>query len=187
MDKLHFLIYYSYPMEKTTQLVLTLPKSIRILLYSALAFGSFAIPFTISQHQLVTGTLVNAVIIGSVLLFPNRLILPIIIFPSLGVLSRGIIFGPLTPFLTYFLPIIWAGNLVLVFLFKNMQQKFGFWSSLGISAVAKYLLLYSFTNIFFHLQLVPKLFVQTMGTLQLITAIAGGTIAYFVLKGFRGK
>ena len=107
MDKLHFLIYYSYPMEKTAQLVLTLPKSIRILLYSALAFGSFAIPFTISQHQLVTGTLVNAVIIGSVLLFPNRLILPIIIFPSLGVLSRGIIFGPLTPFLTYFLPIIW--------------------------------------------------------------------------------
>lgn len=174
-------------MERTAQLVLTLPRSIRILLYSALVFGSFAIPFIISQNQLVTGTLVNAVLIGSVLLFPNRLILPIIIFPSLGVLSRGIIFGPLTPFLVYFIPIIWAGNLALVLFFKICNQKFGFWSSLGLSAVAKYLLLYTFANLFFRFQLVPKLFVQTMGILQLITAISGGVLAYILLKGLRGQ
>lgn len=174
-------------MEKTAQLILTLPKSIKFLLYSVLVYASFIIPFSISQHQLVTGTLVNAFLIGSVLLFPGKLIFPIIFMPSLGVLSRGLIFGSLTGFLIYFLPVIWAGNFILVFLFTRSYEKIGYWGSLGLSAITKYLLLYFFANLFFRFQLVPKLFVQTMGIIQLITAVLGGLLVYGLLRSWRGK
>jgi hypothetical protein len=174
-------------MEITAQLVLSLPKITRIFLYLVLTTSSFVIPFSISQHQLITGTLVNAALIGSVILFPGKLILPLIFFPSLGVLSRGIIFGPLTPFLVYFLPAIWLSNFLLVKVFELSNIRFSYFKSLGISAIAKYLLLYLLANLYFHFSLVPKLFVQTMGIFQLVTALSGGMLVYLLLKGFHGK
>lgn len=178
---------YNQFMEETARIVLSFPRSIRILLYTVLIFGSFVIPFSASQHQIITGSIVNALLIGSAIIFPKKLLLPIIFLPSLAVLSRGIIFGPFTMFLVYFLPVIWLGNFVLVLLFSRTYVKLGHWGALGISASAKYLLLFSFANLFFRFQLVPKIFVQTMGLFQLITAVLGGILVYFVLKGLRGR
>lgn len=174
-------------MEKTARLVLTLPRSIRILLYSAITFGSFAIPFSLSQNQIITGTFVNAALIASVIMFPGRLFLPIIFLPSLAVLSRGMIFGPFTPFLIYFLPMIWLGNFVLVSVFKKCLDNLGYSKSLVIGGIAKYLLLFLTANLYYKFHLVPGIFVKTMGILQLATVISGGVIVYFCLKGLRGR
>jgi hypothetical protein len=96
------------------------------------------------------------------------------ILPSFGVLARGLVFGPFTYFLVYFLPFIWIGNLVLVLAFKRV----GFIPAAG----AKFLFLFLVANIYFNFHIVPKLFLQMMGLNQFATALAGGMIAWLIYK-----
>ena len=95
-------------------------------------------------------------------------------------LARGLVFGPLTYFLVYFAPFIWLGNLVLMVSFKNIFSKFGYASSVFISAVAKFLFLFIIANIYFKLSLVPAIFINLMGLNQLSTALAGGLASYLI-------
>ena len=142
---------------------------------------SFAIPFLLGQNQLVTGIVVNAALFVSST-FPGYSFLPIVILPSLAVLGRGLIFGPQTSFLVYFFPFVWLGNLVLIFIFRGVQGRWGNWWGVSIASLSKYLLLFSLANLFFHFNLVPRLFLQTMGFNQLATALLGGIVSLWIIK-----
>ena len=102
-------------------LPVNLSASISILLFVGLSVLSFSTPFFLGYPQWLVGTIVNACLFLAAIFLPKEFILPIIIFPSLGVLFRGIIFGPLTMFLVYFLQFIWLANLTLVFVFKKVS------------------------------------------------------------------
>ena len=100
--------------------------------------------------------------------------------PSFGVLSRGIIFGPFSKFLVYFIPFIWIGNSILVFSFKHFRlgKRLNYWMTLAIGAIFKSGFLFMAALILYKLAVVPAVFLTAMGIMQAVTALFGGVLAY---------
>lgn len=150
--------------------------------YAIYTTAAFVVPFMIAQPQLVVGTLVNAALILSALNLKNAKLLPVILLPSVAVLSRGLIFGPFTMYLLYTIPFIWIGNSALVYIIKRfyLGAKWNKYLSLALGIVAKVLFLYVAANILIKLGVLPKVFATAMGVFQLYTAIAGSVLALSV-------
>jgi hypothetical protein len=131
------------------------------------------------------GTVVNATLVLAALKFDSRKeLLPLLFAPSLGVLARGLIFGPMTPFLLIMLPFIWVGNAILVWgiseIHKKKEKNYGI--ALGVSSIAKTIFLFSVAFILVSLAILPSPFLAAMGILQLQTAIMGGLLAFGLHK-----
>lgn len=171
-------------MERVELLPFPLSETLRKLIFFSLSLLSFVVPFFLHGSQFVTGTIVNAALFASAILLPSKLFLPIILFPSLAVLSRGLLFGPLTKFLFFIFPFIWLGNFTLIFVFKKTYPLFGYFLSASLAALAKSLLLFTFVNLLFRFNLLPQLFLTTMGINQFMTALLGGLAAFLFLQKF---
>ncbi|OGH10199.1 MAG: hypothetical protein A2152_02525 [Candidatus Levybacteria bacterium RBG_16_35_6] len=146
---------------------------------------SFSIPFIFSGPQIITGSVVNSLLIVGSFKLSKKTLWPTIVLPSIGAVLHGVVFGPFTPFLVFFLPWIWLGNFVLVSSFSAFKKTFPYPLTLIVSSVLKTTVLYSFALIYFHFNLIPKLFLSSMGIFQLFTAISGGILAYILLKTFK--
>jgi len=170
--------------QKTSSLNLpiNLSTSIPVLIFIGLSLLSFSIPFALGHPQGLVGTIVNACLLLAAIFLPRKFILPLIVFPSLGVLARGIIFGPFTMLLVYFLPFIWLANLVLILVFEKLFSHLNYFFSVFFGATAKALFLFTIANVYFQLSLAPKIFVQLMGLNQFLTALAGGTISWIIFS-----
>ena len=138
---------------------------------------AFTIPLLFSSPQLVTGTIINGLLFLATERLSKKEIIPLIVLPSLGAIIHGVLFGPQTVFLYYFLPFIWIGNYILVAVFSVFNKQ-PYSIRIGISAVAKYLILQLFAQLYFKNGIVPAVFVSSMGYIQLITALAGGLLTY---------
>ena len=156
-----------------------LQENIEMIVYSVVCFF---VPFFIGHPQLVVGIVVNAALVLAALNLRSYKLLPVIMLPSLAVLSRGMIFGPFTMFLIYMIPFIWIGNFILVFTIKQLalNKKINRFVSLGIGAGAKALFLFIIAFTLVKIDFLPALFLTTMGIMQLYTAIAGGLLAFGV-------
>lgn len=154
---------------------------IELVVYS---FIAFFIPFFVGHPQLLVGTMVNATLILSSLYLKRNFLLPIIFMPSIAVLSRGLIFGHFTIFLLYFIPFIWIGNFILTLFFKGLylKNKTNYFITLLSGSFAKALFLFMIALLFFKLNLIPEIFLATMGTMQFTTAILGGIAAFAIIK-----
>ena len=84
-------------------------------------------------------------------------------------------------FLFYFLPFIWVGNYLQVKIFSLTKQQ-NYLVRIFSSALAKYLLLFIMVNIYYKAQVVPQLFITSMGLIQFTTACLGGLLAYPILQ-----
>lgn len=144
-------------------------------------FLGYAIPFVIAQPQLLTGTIVNALIFTSSEKLSKKNLYPILILPSLGAISHGVLFGPQTFFLAYFLPFIWLGNYLQANIFSFTKQQH-YPVRIFASASAKYLLIFVVANIYYQAHIVPQIFITSMGAIQFITACLGGLLSYFILQ-----
>jgi hypothetical protein len=149
-------------------------------------FVGFLVPFMLGHPQLLVGVIVNMVLVLMALEMSSyKQIVPLLFAPSLGVLARGMIFGPYTPFLAIMAPFIWAGNAMLVFLvrefYRNRKANYGI--ALGVGSAVKTGFLFSAAFALVSLSVLPPLFLETMGVFQLATALAGGAIAFGVYKG----
>lgn len=144
----------------------------------------FLIPMFIGHPQLFVGITVNTMLILTALNLRDYKLLPIIILPSLGVLSRGLIFGPFSIFLLYMIPFIWIGNTILIYSIKlfKLKLKLNYWISLVISSLLKTGFLFISALIMFKLGLVPVIFLTAFGIMQAITAFSGGIIAFGIQK-----
>jgi len=169
-------------MEKDVaiSLPLQISKLAEALILASASIASFFVPFSLGHPQWLVGTIVNACLLLGAIYLPQKYFIPLAILPSLGVLARGLIFGPFTYFLVYFLPFIWLGNFVLIIAFKNAFSRFGYVPSVFLAAVAKFLFLFLVANIYFEFSIVPAIFVQTMGSNQLATALAGGLMSWVI-------
>jgi hypothetical protein len=145
---------------------------------------AFMIPIIISYPQWLTGTVVNCLFFLTAQKFFTKSVLPIVVLPSLGAISYGVLFGVNTIFLFYFLPFIWLGNYILIVVFIQTRIM-SYWRRVIIASLLKFSILFIFAKIYFGLKIVPELFITTMGLIQLLTALAGGVLAYFVIKFFR--
>ncbi|TKJ17644.1 hypothetical protein CEE44_03885 [Candidatus Woesearchaeota archaeon B3_Woes] len=152
-------------------------QNIEMVIFS---IAGFFIPFFIGHPQLLVGALVNAFLISAGIHLKGYRIWPIILMPSLGVLSRGIIFGPFTPYLLYLIPFIWIGNSLLVITFKYFKthKKMNYWLTLAIGIILKAGFLFTITYLLFKLSVLPVIFLTAMGILQVITALIGGLLAF---------
>ena len=175
-----------YMEEKTLSLALpiNLSAATSTLVFVILSILSFATPFLLGQPQWLIGTIVNASLFLATIFLPKKYFLPLVVFPSLGVLARGIIFGPFTFFLVYFLPFIWLANLILILIFKKLFLYIKYLPSVFLSVTAKCLFLFAVANVYFGFHIVPKLFLQTMGIAQLLTGLAGGIISFIIFKSY---
>ncbi|HXK32130.1 MAG TPA: hypothetical protein VJ378_01540 [Candidatus Paceibacterota bacterium] len=172
----------------TLSFPINLTKSGASLLFTGFSVLSFIVPFSLAGPQWLVGTIVNTCLFLTAVFLPKKFFLPMIVFPSLAVLARGIIFGPLTSFLTYFLPFIWLGNLILILIFRKLCQKAyekqHYFIAVFLAGSAKFIFLLAIANIYFNFQLVPAAFLQIMGISQLFTALAGGLISLIVFNAF---
>jgi hypothetical protein len=149
---------------------------IEVLLYTA---ACFFLPLFLGHPQLIVGVAVNAMLITAALNVKGYKLLPVIIAPTFAVLSRGVLFGPFTVFLIYMVPFIWVGNFIIVYAFKelNLHRKMNRWLTLLAGSVAKALFLFGAAVLLVSLNIMPSLFLTTMGLFQFYTAILGGIIA----------
>ena len=162
-------------------------KSVANLVFIGFSVLSFIVPFFLAGPQWLTGTIINTCLFLTAVFLPKKFFFPLAVFPRLAVLARGIIFGSFTPFLAYFLPFIWLGNLILILVFKKLYQKIsysGYLLSAVLASSAKFVFLLAVANAYFDFQLVPAVFLQAMGINQLFTALAGGLISFIVFKAF---
>lgn len=154
---------------------------VEVVIYSTIGFF---LSFLVGHPQILVGVLVNSLLILGALNLQKYKLLPIIIMPSLGAISRGILFGPFTVYLLYFIPFIWIGNSILVFAFKyfNLQKRKNYFVTLCIGSGLKALLLFGIAYLFVSIKLVPAVFLTAMGLMQLTTALIGGVVAYGAQK-----
>jgi len=184
--RIYFYFWYNYfVMKKINSFALTLTKT--NYLFLSLSFLSFAVPFFLNSSQIITGTLVNTALFFSAYLLPKKYQLPPILLPSLGVLTRGVLFGHFTLFLVYFLPFIWLGNYLLIKVFKKTQTPFGILPAIFLSAFAKQALLLLSARLYFSAKIVPAIFLTSMGVIQLLTALLGGLIFYLIISSLRSR
>lgn len=143
-------------------------------------FG-LAILAPLIQNQLITGTIVNAILFISVFVLGFRKALLIAFFPSLISLGLGLlpaVMAPMTPFII-------LGNIILVGLFAMLKNK-NYWFAAVSGAIIKFVWLLITSQIIISLFIkgaVSTKIAAMMSWPQLVTAIFGSVVAYF-LKDF---
>lgn len=134
-----------------------------------------------SHNQFVTGPIVNAILFLSAgILSPSSAIM-IGLIPSVVALSSGL----LPPALAPMVPFIMISNAVLILTFSNFR-KLNYWSGVFAATFFKYAFLYG-TSVFVvqiitNQSVAVKAVAQMMAWPQIVTALAGGIIAFGVLK-----
>jgi hypothetical protein len=149
---------------------------IELFVYSLICF---TVPFFLGHAQWIVGIIVNATLVLAALNLKSRMILPIILMPSIAILMRGTMFGTLTISLAIMIPFIWIGNMILVFVFKKMalQKKNNNIMVLFTGAGAKAAFIFISALILYNIGIVPAIFLTAMGLMQFYTALSGGMIA----------
>lgn len=141
---------------------------------------SFFLPIIVGHPQLLLGVLINAFLIRGAFSLKGYRILPVIIMPSLGAISAGLLFGSSTKFLIYLAVPIWIGNAILVYFFKRMNFKKGisYFTTLIKASLSKAAFLFIIALILFSLNIIPVMLLSAMSYFQLITALLGGLVVY---------
>lgn len=162
---------------------ITIEKTKLLSFEYVLPMVAFALPLLVSGPQVLTGTLVNSFFfLVAQRKFSLRYIMAIAMLPSIGAVTHGALFGPFTPFLLYFLPLIWLGNIVLIMTFSFLRKTFEKPIAILTSSLLKSAFLYIFAFLFVNLKIVPKIFLTSMGIVQFLTAILGGILAVFLSR-----
>lgn len=166
------------------------PAEREFLVFSGLCLLSFIIPMLLPHPQLLTGAVVNGLIVAGALHLGWRRMLPLLILPSMGAAAAGALFGPFTIYLLYMAPFIWAGNFILAAAVKYFALARGsFASGALLGAGAKAAFLFCSAYALFSLGMVPAAFLTAMGIMQLLTALAGGAlgkgISYILVSSWK--
>jgi len=135
------------------------------------------------RQQMVTGPIVNATLFVAVTLLGTQNAVLVGLIPSLIALSVGL----LPPILAPMVPFIMMGNTLLIIIFDGLQVR-NYWVGVVAASVLKFLFLFSTSSVVINLLLKKEAAVKVAAMMswpQLFTALAGGLIAYLVLRGRR--
>lgn len=127
-------------------------------------------------NQIVTGTIVNALLLGSVIIFGLSGAISLCFIPSILSLSTGLLPAIMAPMI----PFIIMGNVLLVIVFDLLRKK-GFFLGLVPGALLKFSFLFLVSNYLIHFFIQPAVaskIAVMMSWPQLVTALAGGVIVY---------
>jgi hypothetical protein len=146
-----------------------------------LGIAILAVLFPLFPLQQITGPLVNALLFIATIILGVRTALIICFLPSIMSVSVGILPAVMLPMI----PVIILGNILLVLLFNYFNKK-NFWLGVVIASFVKFVFIYSLATLlaseFIKSPIFAKVVGLSMGYFQLITALAGGIIAWIFLK-----
>jgi hypothetical protein len=159
-----------------------LQEYVEMFIYAGIAFS---LPFLFGHQQLFVGSAVNCMLVLAALNLKGKRLLPVILLPSLGAYTAGMIFGAASTPLLMMIPFIWVGNTIIVMSMKTLTLSMGKNRilSLLVGAGAKAGFLFAAAFALFSFGLVPVIFLTAMGVLQLTTALIGGASALAIQEG----
>jgi len=134
-------------------------------------------------NQFITGTIVNASLLMSVILFgfPGAAVLCFV--PSIISLFTGLLPWVMAPMV----PFIIMGNILLVLIFDLLRKR-NFFLGLFPAALLKFSFLFLISNYlirFFVKEAVASSIAVMMSWPQLVTALLGGVVAYSLYNSLR--
>ncbi|MCC7570285.1 hypothetical protein KO465_02985 [Candidatus Micrarchaeota archaeon] len=149
---------------------------VELALFSVVGFG---LPFIIGHPQWLIGILVNAFLIRFAIHSKFVKTLPLILLPSLGALSAGLLFGVNTMYLIYFIPFIWVSNVIFVLGYKYLifEKQLNTIITSFVLPLIKAGFLFSVALVMVYMFNFPESFLIAMGGLQFVTAIGGYYLA----------
>ncbi len=169
-------------MEKVKTLV-TNKKAVLAMVYFATLVGVATVTPMIGHIQPITGPLVNATLfLGAILLGPSTAVL-VGLVPSLIALSVGTLPAILAPMV----PFIMVSNAILIITFAYLRKS-SFWGAVIMASLLKFAFLLATSSVVINLLLKKEVAAKVatmMSWPQLVTALAGGFIAYTILKGVK--
>lgn len=133
------------------------------------------------RNQFITGPIVNATLLVATVLLGMRDGLLVGLIPSSIALAAGL----LPPVLAPTIPFIILGNAILVVTFGYLRSK-NYWLGLVSGSILKFAFLFGTSSIAINLLLNQKVATRVavmMSWPQLVTALAGGLLAYGFLRG----
>jgi len=142
-----------------------------------------AIAAPLFHNQFITGPIVNATLLAAVVLVGTQGAIFICLIPSVIALSIGTLPAVLAPMI----PFIMIGNVILVVTFGYLRSK-NYWLGLVSGSILKFAFLFGTSSIVINLlanQKVAANVAVMMSWPQLVTALAGGLIAYGFLRGIK--
>jgi hypothetical protein len=163
----------------------------RLAMFGLLLTLALLIP-ALGWPQPVTGPLVNALLLITVETLGLWPAIGLGMVTPLGGLLHGVLPLPLA----VMIPFIMLGNATLVAVYNALRAR-NRWVALGVAAAAKFALLYGVVTFLVarpielalsgpaRTVLMPVAIVNMMSWPQLITALAGGLLAFAVLRAFR--
>ncbi len=137
----------------------------------------------LAHQQAISGPIINAALFISTVLLGVRGAILIALVPSLIALSVGL----LPPILAPMIPFIMLGNAILILAFSYLREK-NYWLAMISASLIKFLFLWGTSSIVINLLLkkeIAQKIALMMGWPQLLTALAGGLIAYLFLRNFK--
>ena len=168
-------------MKKIKSITIDLVQKKALVKISAFAiFLIIAILAPLLKQQLITGSIVNAVLFLSTVYLGITAGVLISFIPSLFAGFIGLLPLPILPMIPYII----MANIILVLSF-NIFRKKSFWLSAILASLLKFLFLFgtsSFIINFFIQKTLPAKIIAMMTWPQLITALSGALIAFFVLQ-----
>jgi hypothetical protein len=138
-------------------------------------FSIVLIPLLLPGPQILVGTIVNVLLFSQSKKLDSQKLIILAVLPSIAAISHGLLFGPFTIYIVYFLPFIWLGNFILMYVNKKTN-------SFIYSSFAKAFFLTSIALVLVNFKLVPTMFLTAMSVFQLGTALAGGLLINLCLK-----
>ena len=164
--------------NQVESLAITRTRAIEFVLLLGIATAA-----SLTHSQFITGPIVNATLLIAVALLGMRDALLIGLIPS----SIALAVGLLPPVLAPMIPFIIVGNAILVITFGYLRQR-NYWLGLVSGSILKFAFLFGTSSIVISLLLNQSLASSVavmMSWPQLVTALAGGVIAYGVLRGLK--
>jgi riboflavin transporter len=132
------------------------------------------------HEQLITGPIVNATLFVATILLGTTGGIFVGLIPSIIALSVGTLPAVLAPVVPY----IMLSNVILILSFNFFKEK-NYWLAVGIAGFLKFIFLFAASSVVINLLLKKELaesVAMMMSWPQLITALAGGILAWIFFK-----
>lgn len=159
---------------------LSIKRSISIKIAQIAGLIAVASLAPLAMHQAITGTIVNATLFISTILLGYKAGIFVGITPSLIAFSLGLLPAPLAPMI----PFIIISNILLVLTFSGLKNT-NFWIKIATASTIKFIFLFATSSIVIKFWIAGEIgskIAIMMSWPQLLTALAGGVLAYSSLK-----
>jgi len=166
-------------MEEQENIISLDIKSVTVKALQLSAFVAIAVLAPYFSNQLVTGSIVNALLFISASVMGIEAAFLLCLIPSLISLYTGLLPLAIAPMI----PFIMTGNALLILVFVSLKKR-GFWFGALPAALVKFAFIWTMGMILANTILhgIAKNVLLMISWPQFATAIAGAAIAYLFLK-----